>query len=94
MKFYSEVTKELYDTEEALTKAEKAVNDKTAARKADAKLVDDAFKAYKAARDNYNKVLADFCEKHGSYHKTLKKEDLTNYDWDNFFSDLFNFNFR
>ena len=66
MKFYSEVTKKLYESEEELNTAEKAVADENAkkaeaakAKKADALKVEDAFKANNDARREYNaKVLA------------------------------------
>lgn len=66
MKFYSEVTKKLYDSQEDLTAAEKEVADANAkkveaakAKKADAAKVEDAFKANNNAKREYNaKVLA------------------------------------
>ena len=57
MKFYSEVTKKLYDSQEDLTAAEKEVTDANAkkveaakAKKADAAKVEDAFKANNNAK--------------------------------------------
>jgi phage-related protein len=66
MKFYSEVTKKLYESEEELKTAEAAVaaeNAKKAeiasAKKADALKVEEAFKAVNAAKREYNvKVIA------------------------------------
>lgn len=66
MKFYSEVTKKLYETEEELNKAENAVKEAEAKKaeaaknkKEEAKVVEDAFKARNAARIEYNtKVVA------------------------------------
>ena len=66
MKFYSEVTKKLYDSQEDLTAAEKEAADANAkkveaakAKKADAAKVEDAFKANNNAKREYNaKVLA------------------------------------
>lgn len=66
MKFYSEVTKKLYESEEELNAAEKAVADENAkkaeaakAKKADALKVEEAFKANNDAKREYNaKVLA------------------------------------
>lgn len=66
MKFYSEVTKKLYDSEKELAAAEKAVVDAEAkkveaakAKKADAARVEEAFKANNAAKREYNtKVIA------------------------------------
>lgn len=66
MKFYSEVTKKLYESEEELNIAEKAVADENAkkaeaaqAKKADALKVEEAFKANNDAKREYNaKVIA------------------------------------
>jgi phage-related protein len=66
MKFYSEVTKKLYESEEELKIVEKAVADEETkkveaakAKKADAVKVEEAFKANNDARREYNaKVLA------------------------------------
>lgn len=66
MKFYSEVTKKLYETEEDLKIAEKEVAEAEAkkaeaakAKKADALKVEDAFKAVNTAKREYNtKVIA------------------------------------
>ena len=66
MKFYSEVTKKLYESEKELKIAEKEVADADAkkaeaakAKKEDAALVEDSFKARNAARREYNtKVVA------------------------------------
>lgn len=66
MKFYSEVTKKLYDSEEELTAAEEVATEAAAkkaevakAKKADAQKVEDAFKAVNVAKREYNaKVVA------------------------------------
>lgn len=66
MKFYSDLTKKLYESEEELKTAEKEVADAEAkkveaskAKKEDALKVEEAFKANNAARREYNaKVLA------------------------------------
>lgn len=66
MKFYSEVTKKLYESEEELKIAEKVVADEEAkkaeaakAKKADAVKVEEAFKANNDAKREYNaKVIA------------------------------------
>ena len=66
MKFYSEITKKLYESEEELNTAEKAVADEKAkkeeaalAKKADATKVEDAFKICNDAKREYNtKVVA------------------------------------
>ena len=87
MKIYSEVTKKFYNTVEECEKAEEEVKiatEKKAAeakklateRKAAADIVEDLFKAYVQARENYEHGLRDFCNKYGAYHKTVKGEDM------------------
>ena len=64
MKYYSELTKKLYETEDAAKKAErdlestKAKNAELAkAKKQEANKVEEAFKARNAARREYNTKL-------------------------------------
>lgn len=75
MKYYSEVTKNMYDSVDELENAEKALSNKTAERKKDAAEVESAYNALIDARKNYNRVLEKFCEKHGAYHKTIRAVD-------------------
>lgn len=83
MKYYSEVTKKVYDTVNELKEAEMEVTNKVNARKADAEKVEVAYKAcvdahaaYEKARAAYEKVLGDFCKKYGAYHKTFNTNDI------------------
>ena len=80
MRFYSDVCHKLFESQEELEKAEKALvqkNDeeakKKAERKADADKVqkahDEVFKKY----DEYCKLVDDFVKKYGSYHTTIDK---------------------
>lgn len=75
MKYYSEITKKIYDSVNDLKEAEAEIQNKANARKKDAELVEKAFNDYRAARANYEKTLKDFCDKHGAYHKTIKSDD-------------------
>ena len=75
MKYYSEITKKVYDTVNELKQAEDAVNEKANARKLDAEKVEKAYNAYLDARKEYEKTLTDFCNKHGAYHKTYTSKD-------------------
>jgi len=91
MKFYSELTKKIYDSAEELDKAEKQVaaaekakQKKEAERKARAKEVQDAFKTAYELRD---KFIADF----GTYHQTLTKEDVSAKNIADLFELLFRF---
>ena len=70
MKYYSELTKKFYDTEDDCKAAENTELKKNSERKVDAEAVEKAYEAYKTAGDEYHKVLTDFCKKHGPYHKT------------------------
>lgn len=80
MRFYSDVCHKLFESQEELEKAEKALvqkNDeeakKKAERKADADRVqkahDEVFKKY----DEYCKLVDEFVKKYGSYHTTIDK---------------------
>lgn len=79
MKYYSEILQKAFDTEDACLKAEKDHEEKVAAqkaaaenlakaRKARAKEVEDALHALQEAKDNYLKVLKDFCKDYGAFH--------------------------
>ena len=78
MKYYSDVTKKLYESVEDLKKAEAELTDKATARKRDADKVEKAYNAYIEARKEYEKVLMDFCNKHGAYHKTYTTKEAEN----------------
>ena len=97
MKFYSELTKQLYDNEKACKEAELALQEKQnaekvkkekelAERKAAAEKVEVARKNMVTAQKEYKKVLSDFCAKYGTYHTSLSTKDS-----DDFYSifDLF-----
>lgn len=78
MKFYSEATKKLYDSEEDLKKAEsklvelqKKEEEKKQARATRAKEVEEAFKSASDAYSNAYKLLKEFTQDYGSFHMTL-----------------------
>ena len=75
MKYYSEVTKKIYDSVNELKTAEDEIQNKANARKKDAEVVEKAFNNYHTARVEYEKALKDFCDKYGSYHRTIKVDD-------------------
>ena len=75
MKYYSELTKKVYDTEEQLVEAEHKLalaneekDKKAAQKKEDAKKVTDAFKVYLDLRNK-------FIEKYGYWHATYTNVD-------------------
>lgn len=86
MKYYGELTKKLYETEEECEKAEQAFKleqekkeaealQKSKARKEAAKKVEDAYSAMIAAKKAYAEELAAFCHEYGSFHMTVNKDD-------------------
>ena len=87
VKIYSDVTKKFYDDEATAIKAEEEVKarveEKTARRKQMADIVgakrteyEQARKACKQARDEYQEALDNFCKEYGSYHYTITGKDL------------------
>ena len=88
MKYYSEITKKLYDTEEEIKKAEEnlkkmeAIKEaqekkKKAERATRAKEVEDAFKAATEAKNKANKLLSDFAKDYGYFHMSYTNNDKT-----------------
>lgn len=75
MKYYSEITKKMYDTVKDLEKAEKEIKDKNDERKTAAAAVEKAYNELVEARERYSKVLNDFCSKYGAYHQSIKSTD-------------------
>lgn len=76
MKYYSEVTKKIYDSVNELKEAEAKATEKANARKLDAEKVEKAFNDYRDAKAAYEKTLKDFCDKYGSYHRTITSEAI------------------
>ena len=83
MKYYSDVTKQVYETVDALKEAEVKEEEKLAKvklekeeRAAAAKEVEELFKkaneAYKEARHK----MDEFCKKYGSFHYTITDSNL------------------
>lgn len=75
MKFYSEKTRKLYDTEKDLQVAEQAIVDEQKKK--------DQLKAERAERakeveeaiSNAQKLLDQFVKDYGSYHTTIRSQD-------------------
>lgn len=93
MRFYSDVCHKLFESQEELEKAEKALvqkNDdeakKKAERKADADKVQAAYDKVIEDCKEYNKLVNEFVKKYGSYHKTIdtpiKFGDIFDSFWD------------
>jgi len=75
MKYYSEITKQVYDSEAACYAAERKEKAKTDARKKEAEKVETARKKLAEARDEYENTLAEFCKKYGAYHTSIDLSD-------------------
>ena len=100
MKYYSEVLRKTYDSEDECIKAEKDYNDKVAAekvkqekltteRKARAKEVEDAYTAIVEAQKHYKELRNAFIKDYGSWHMTFStKDDLVD-DFDDFWNSFF-----
>lgn len=93
MRFYSDVCHKLFESQEELEKAEKALvqkNDeeakKKAEREADADKVQAAYDKVIEDCKEYNKLVNEFVKKYGSYHKTIntpiKFSDVFDSFWD------------
>lgn len=87
MKFYSEITKKLYDTEKELVKAENEIKvkeiaareaeiKKKAERKNRAKEVEEALKVANDAQNKAIQLLKDFTRDYGYFHISYTKDDV------------------
>lgn len=88
MKYYSEITKQLYDCEAALNKAEQAIAEKQAKeaaeqkakselRTARAKEVEKAYKAAVDANKAYVELRNAFVKDFGSFHMSVTSQSPT-----------------
>lgn len=86
MRYYSDITKKFYDTQDECVKAEAEAKQKAdkekyekekavAERKARAQEVEDARKAMVAAQSKYRELLEAFIKTYGSYHLSLNDKD-------------------
>jgi hypothetical protein len=87
MKYYSELTKHLYETENELRMAENKVKEETAKREAAenlkkaerakrAKEVENAIKEANAAQTKAIKLLKDFTNDYGYFHTTYSSKNM------------------
>ena len=93
MKYYSDLTKKLYDTEKQLKDAEIQITKSKADRAEKAKEVTEALKAANEATEKANKLLADFVKEYGSFKTTLTDKDIDvkafRNSFSNYFTDVF-----
>ena len=92
MKFYSEITKKLYDTKDELVKAEVAATKAKSDREVKAKEVTELIKKANEATKAANKALSEFVKQYGSFKTTIKDKD-TNVNLDSFWDIFDNFIF-
>lgn len=85
MKYYSEDLQKLFDTQEALVKAEDEAKRKQESRETRAKEVQAAEKKAKEAVAEYSRLYNAFIKDYGSFHVTRKSF------WESPFDVLFNF---
>lgn len=88
MKYYSEILKKAFDTEADCLKAEKEYNAKLSAKKAAeeklakerkdrAKEVEEALKKAQDAKEEYIKLLDNFCKDYGSFHFSYSSDKFS-----------------
>lgn len=87
MKYYSELTKKMYDTEDELNSAESEMKSRQTERGEAAKKVEDALKKVADDRKEAERLLEEFTEKYGAFHTSIK--DPTTFK--SFFDWLFDF---
>lgn len=85
MKYYSDLTNKIYETQEDLEKAEKAYNDKLVEkkkleeeRKADYERVKEAYKLAEAQKKTADELLQEFMRKYKGIHETTDKTKVLN----------------
>lgn len=89
MKYYSELTREVYDTEKELKEAEIEVTKSKADRAEEAKEVTEAIKAANEATKKATDLLSKFVKKYGNFKMTLKDDDLDVRSFSSLFNDYF-----
>jgi len=80
MKYFSEITKELYDSKEDLVAAEVKATKAKSDREVKAKEVEKLLKEATEATKKANKALNDFVKEYGSFKTTLKESPYDFFD--------------
>lgn len=91
MKFYSEKLDKLFDDAKSLAKAEDEYDVRIAAEKAHAeqlattrkeraKAIEEQYKKVVEARNEYKKLVDDFTKDYGSFHMSVKSNNLADMD--------------
>ena len=90
MKYYSELTKDLYDSKEDLIAAEAELTKAKADRAERAKEVTDAIKLANEKTKEANELLREFVKDYGSFKTTIKDDDVDTSYFPFSFMDMFN----
>lgn len=83
MRYWSDITKEFYQTEQACLDAENLYHkqieeqEKLKQRKAREKKVEEARVEYLKAKKNYDEILKEFCKDYGSYTYSSMRDSHT-----------------
>ncbi len=91
MKFYSEKLNKMYNDEKSLVKAEEEYDVRVAAEKAHAeqlaatrkdraKAIEESYKKVVEARKEYKKLVDEFTRDYGSFHMSVKSDNLADMD--------------
>ena len=91
MKFYSEKLDTMFDDEKSLVKAEDEYEVRVAAEKAHAeqlaatrkdraKAIEEQYKKVVEARNEYKKLVDEFTKDYGSFHMSVKSNNLADMD--------------
>ena len=67
MKYYSEITKQFYNSEDECLKEEKRAKNEEEQKSIDEKTVKDAYSAITKALETYQKVITDYVDKYDDY---------------------------
>lgn len=76
MKYYSQITKKLYDDKNELIKAEVEATKAKTDRETKAKEVTELLKAANEASKKANEALSNFVKEYGSFKTTIKDSDV------------------
>ena len=97
MKYFSEITEKVYDTQEELETAEKEVLDEQKAqeekltkRAERAKEVEAAYAKAAEEKEQADELLNEFLKDYGSFHTTVKKPVKKINIFDDWFNSFFN----
>lgn len=85
MKYWSDITNKVYDTQADLEKAEAEVTNKKNQREVRAKEVESAIAEAQESAKKAHDLLVSFCEDYGSYHTSISNPEDLNilnvFDW-------------